>query len=53
MDQVVGKNSETRSTETLYLRVRPEVRARAIECADRHGLALSEYVSALIVGERP
>jgi hypothetical protein len=53
IDKGAKTTSEIRSTETLYLRVRPEVRARAIEIANRYGLSVSDYVSALILSEHP
>jgi len=42
-----------RSTETLYLRVLPEVRARAIEGAQQYGIPISDFVGSLILGVSP
>ena len=40
-----------RSTVTLYLRVAPEIKARAQREAGRCGIDVSEFVSALVRGE--
>ena len=53
MEDIGSKSNELRSTETLYLRVRPEVRERALGEAEQNGLSVSEYVSGLILGKEP
>ena len=53
VDETASKGTEMRSTETLYLRVLPEVRARAIEGAQQYGIPISDFVGSLILGVSP
>ncbi|MGA8474531.1 MAG: hypothetical protein WB681_05640 [Candidatus Cybelea sp.] len=53
MEDIGSKRNELRSTETLYLRVRPEVRQRALDEGEQSGLSISEYVAGLIMGKEP
>lgn len=52
-EQSGGKTAGVRSTEPLYLRVKPEVRDRAFEEAARRGLTVSEFVGSLVLDVQP